>query len=363
MDDYLMCTPGPVGLAPSIYCAMQKPIIPHYGSEWIEEVYNPVCNMAKDVFITRNKVYIIPASGTGGVESAFCSLGHDKAEALIFSNGYFGKRMCKIARKYFKCVYEVETGDAITNEHIEKAIKQYPTASVVGIVHGETSTGVKNEIESIRNIVKDRIVIVDAISTLGGDEIKVDKWGIDICISATQKAIGAAPGLALVSVSDHAFQKMPQRKEVPGYYFNLLEWRDAVCEWGESHPYPVTLPVNLFYALYAAFEDINKEGLEQRIARHNEVSRYTKKRVLDMGLELLSDNKELTMSIVTAVKMPKGIKASDLLSFLKINNKILIANGQGELKDKIFRIGHLAESANTHVVDMVLKGIEAFFLH
>ena len=359
MEEYILCTPGPVDLTPRVYQSLGKKMIPHYGEEWINEVYNPVCSMAKGVFQTKHRVFAIPASGSGGVESAFCSLGKKGEEALIFSNGYFGDRMERIAKMYFDCVhiYKLKMGEAITNEHIEKALKQYNKASVIGIVHGETSTGVKNDIQSIRSMAGDRIVVVDAISTLAGDEVKMDEWGIDICISASQKAIGAPPGIALVAVSDHAFEKMQQREKIPSFYLNLLEWRDSVLEWGEMHPYPVTLPVNVYYALHAALQEIQEEGLDKRIARHNQVAEYTHKRVMELGLELLLMDKNRTMSTVTAVRMPEGKKSCDLISRLKTESKILIANGQGELKNQIFRIGHLSVSANTETIELVTDKI------
>ncbi|MBP3325581.1 MAG: alanine--glyoxylate aminotransferase family protein [Coprococcus sp.] len=359
MEEYILCTPGPVDLTPNVYQALGRKMIPHYGEEWIDGVYNPVCNMVKDVFQTRHRTFVIPASGSGGVESAFCSLGKKNEDALIFSNGYFGDRMARIAKMYFKCVhvYKLKMGEAITDEDIEKAIKIYSNASVIGIVHGETSTGVKNDIQHIRSIAGDRILVVDAISTLAGDEVKMDEWEIDICVSASQKAIGAAPGLALVAVSDYAFEKMQQRDKIPSFYLNLLEWRDSVLEWGSAHPYPVTLPVNLYYALYAALEEIHEEGLSQRVARHDQIAEYTHKRIEDLGLELLLKDKNRTMSTVTAVKMLEGKKSSDLIFRLKTESKILIANGQGELKNCIFRIGHLSASANTETIELVMNKI------
>lgn len=359
LEEYILCVPGPVDLTPRVYQALGRKMIPHYGEDWINGVYNPVCNMVKNVFQTKHRSFVLPASGSGGIESAFCSLGKKDEEALIFSNGYFGDRMARIAKMYFKCVhiYKLKMGEAITDEHIEKALKLHSNASVIGIVHGETSTGVKNEIQHIRSMAGERILVVDAISTLAGDEIKMDEWGIDICVSASQKAIGAPPGLALVSVSDHAFRKMQQRDKIPSFYLNLLEWRDSVLEWGETHPYPVTLPVNLYYALYVALQEIHEEGLDKRIVRHNQIAEYTHKRIMELGLELLLKDKNRTMSTVTAVRMPEGKNASDLISRLKNENKILIANGQGELKNRIFRIGHLSVSANTETIELVTDKI------
>lgn len=357
LKKYILCVPGPVELSPKVYHALSRDIIPHYGEEWINSVYNPVCEMVKKVFRTKNRTFVLPASGSGGVESAFCSLGKKDEEVLIFSNGYFGDRMARIASMYFRYVhvYKLRMGETVTDEDIKKAIKLYSNASVVGIVHGETSTGAKNDIHNIRNLVGDRIIVVDAISTLAGDEMKMDEWGIDICISASQKGVGAAPGLALVAVSDYAFENM---EKIHGFYFNLLEWRDAITEWGIFHPYPVTLPVNLYYALEAALEEIHEEGLEQRIVRHKQIAEYTHKKIQDLNLELLVRDENRTMSTVTAVRMPGDKKSCELISRLKDEDKILIANGQGELKNKIFRIGHLSASANRETIDLVIKRID-----
>lgn len=365
MEEYILCTPGPVTLTEKVNLALGRKMIPHNGEIWIDEIYNPVCSMLKEVFRTKYRVFAIPASGSGGIESAFCSLGKENEEALIFSNGYFGDRMAKIAKMFFPkvYVYACKMGEAITQEDLSNALEMHKSVSVIGIVHGETSTGVRNDIENIRALIGDRILVVDAISTLAGEELEMDKWGIDICVSASQKAIGAAPGLALVAVNDRAFESMQSRDKISSFYFNLLEWRDSVLEWGEMHPYPVTLPVNLYYALLAALKEISEEGLKERIARHRTAAEYTRQRVEELGLELFAKDRNRMMSTVTSVKMPEGTKTCDLISRLKEENKILIANGQGEMKNRIFRIGHLSTSADMETIRLVTEIIDHILKH
>ena len=219
-----------------------------------------------------------------------------------------------------------------------------------------------NPLEELSSICSKRevIFVVDAVSTLGGVELSVDELGIDFCVSASQKALGCVPGLATVSISEKGWSNIKEERKIQGWYLNLQTWARYEKMWAEWHPYPVTLPVNIFYAFRKALKIILNEGLENRWKRHITIAEYLHKELEELGIELFIKNKKLRLSTVTAAMLPNGYLASDLIAFLKEKYGILIAGGVGDTNPRLFRIGHMDYSANKIFINRIIAGIKEF---
>lgn len=364
MEPYELFIPGPVQLSPAVAEALSRPLIPHYGAEWVEGVYQPVLAALKRVFQTTGDVVVLPSSGSGAIESVFCSLADGERTVAIFRNGFFGQRLRNIAGHYFERIVECERprGEPITAEVAEAFLAEHPDVSIVAMVHGETFTGVANDVKGVAGVVKssERVLIVDAISTLGAVNVDVDGWEIDLCISASQKGVSAPPGLSFVTVSETGYAFMPPRERIPGWYHNLRVWKEAITEWGAWHPYPVTLPVNLFFALQVALDGILAEGLAGVFARHEATARHVRRRLGEMGCEMFAAPPGGELDTVTAFVLPDRFRSPQLQAYLHDERGMLIAGGPPECKQAASRIGHMGHAARPETMDRVLDAIQEF---
>jgi len=360
LTDFQLSIPGPIEYSPEVIRELIKPILPHYGPEWLE-IYRDTLNMLKKVYSTEGSVYVLPCSGSGGLDAVFTSVSCKKP--LILINGHFGKRLYEIASRYIKNIITIEKKPGVPfcpDEVKEKVLKSH--CDMLAVVHGETSTGMLNPLEDLSVICREYNILfmVDAVSTLGGVDLDVNKLGIDFCVSASQKALGCVPGLATVSISEKGWSHIQQEKEIQGWYLNLQTWARYEKMWAEWHPYPVTLPVNIFYAFRKALKIILNEGLENRWKRHITIAEYLHKELEELGIELFIKNKKLRLSTVTAAMLPNGYLVSDLIAFLKEKYGILIAGGVGDTNPRLFRIGHMDYSANKIFISRIIAGIKEF---
>jgi alanine-glyoxylate transaminase/serine-glyoxylate transaminase/serine-pyruvate transaminase len=362
MDRYQLSLPGPAEYDPEVLAELGHPVLPHYGESWIR-TYREILDLLKQVYCTQNRVYIIPGSGSCGLDSVFTSLGPKRG--LVLNNGTFGTRLSAIASRHLsKCkVLEKQPGKPFESDEVENELAS-GDHQLLAVVHGETSTGMLNPLEKLARICRKRdiLFVVDAISTLGGVPLEVDQLGIDFCISASQKALGVPPGLALIACSEKGFEAMPAEDKIHGWYLNLRTWALYEKKWGDWHPYPVTLPVNLFLALKKSMELLLGEGLENVWERHRMVSEELQKALLQLGIRLLVNEDKYRLSTVTAGILPEGYRSDDLQKFLKRNFRILIAGGVGPLQKRIFRVGHMGYSAQPWLVNRVLAAIERFLV-
>jgi len=360
LTDFQLSIPGPIEYSPEVIRELIKPILPHYGPEWLE-IYRDTQNMVKKVYRTEGSVYVLPCSGSGAIDAVFTSVRAIKP--LILINGHFGRRLHEIASRHLTNMITLEKnqGETFDPDEVEKTILK-EGCDLLGVVHGETSTGMLNPLEELSSICSKRevIFVVDAVSTLGGVELSVDEMGIDFCISASQKALGCVPGLSTVSISEKGWNNIQEEREIQGWYLNLRTWARYEKMWAEWHPYPVTLPVNIFYAFRKALTIILNEGLENRWKRHITIAEYLHKKLEELGIELFIKDKNLRLSTVTAAMLPNGYLASDLIAFLKEKYGILIAGGVGDTNPRLFRIGHMDYSANKIFINRIIAGIKEF---
>ena len=353
-----LMVPGPIELDGEVLREMARPLLPHYGEEWLE-IYNETLRALKRVFQTDQDIFLIPGSGSAGLEAAIGSLVGDGSRALILSNGFFGERLAAVARAYTSNV-QVITGELdrpIPPERLGEALRA-EEVKLVAAVHCETSTGVLNPIRDYGELCRQHgaILVVDAISSLGGMELRFDEWGLGICVSASQKGLEAPPGLALVAISQAAWAQIT-RSSSPGWYLNLRTWREFAARWADWHPYPVTLPISLVFALKRSLENILDEGLADRFARHARWAALLRRGLKNLGFELFAPEGYHANTVTTALSN-SVITAEELIRFLREEQGILIGGGIDELRGKVFRIGHMGPQATPEMILPLLWGIE-----
>jgi aspartate aminotransferase-like enzyme len=332
--ELLLMLPGPVPIPERIRFAMSRQAINHRSAEF-GAAYADCVRVLKPAFGTTNDLFIISGSGTAGMEAAIAGVGRDKEIACIV-NGKFGERLFKISQRYGK-VHEIKSdwGTPVNLEALKAQLEA--GAQVVTLVHNETSAGIKNPAEEIGKLCRkhDALFIMDGITSIGGDVVEADKWGVDIAITGSQKCVAAPAGLAMVSVSSRAWERLTKN---PPYYLDLAAYRKSAS--GKPMETPYTPAVPIFLALREACLMIEEEGLPARIARHQKMSGAVQAAVKAWGLSLFPkiDKLHNYSSTVTAVEYPAGVKDDDMRSTIK-KMGIVIAGGQDHLKGRIFRIG------------------------
>ncbi len=328
--------PGPTEVSEEILEVMKTPMIGHRSKEF-SELYDSVIPKIKKVLYTENKVFLSTSSATGLMEGAIRNCVNKKALNLVC--GAFSKRWHLITKANGKAAdaVEVEWGKAILPEMVRDALKAGEYDAVT-LVHNETSTGVLNPINEIAEVMKefpDVSFLVDAVSSMSGIKIEVDKLGIDVCLAGVQKCFALPPGFAICSVSEKALKKA-ESIENRGYYFDFLTF----LKYDGKHQTPTTPVISLIYAFDKQLDRFFEEGLENRYARHlemaNHVRDWTRK-----YFAFFPDEKYLSNTL-TAVNNTRGISVADLNKELA-KKGAMISNGYGKLKEKTFRIAHMGD--------------------
>ncbi len=330
--------PGPTPLPPEVLQIMTKQMINHRSQEF-RDILNGITAKLKLIYVTTNDVLLLTGSGTGGLEAAIVNMLSPGDAVLGVTIGVFGDRFVNIATQFGAKIVPLkfEMGKAADPDAIRKALKADPQIKAVIVTHNETSTGVTNDIATISKVVKefDKLLLVDAISSLGSIPLPVDEWNLDVVITGSQKGLMAPPGLSMVSVNQKGWQAFAAAK-MPRFYWDFGRAKKSL-ENGEN---PWTPCLTGIYALSVSLDMILKEGLENVYARHARVAKATREGVKALGLTLLADPKFASNS-VTAVNLPPGVEYKKLSKTLRDDYKVVISGGQGALDGKIFRIGHL----------------------
>jgi alanine-glyoxylate transaminase / serine-glyoxylate transaminase / serine-pyruvate transaminase len=357
----LLMIPGPVEVHEEVLELLGRPVVPHYGPEWVE-VHTDVLQQLQQVFKTEGDIFLIPGSGSAGIDAAVGSLLAPEEKCLIGVNGFFSERLAAIARSRGAQVIEVtaEWGQPISVEAVLAVLRSIEGIKALCVVHHETSTGVLNPVHALGEIARRHgiIYIVDAISSLGGERLRMDDWCIDVCVAASQKCLEAPPGLSPVAVGPMAWQAMDQMKNLfCGWYLNLRTWREYARLWADWHPFPVTLPTNLILALQGSLNKLMKETLEGRIQRYASNAARLRHGLHARGFELLVPD-AVASSSVTSAKPPTGLSADDLITHLRVEQHIHVAGGMGKLKGEIIRIGHMGQAATPQAIDRLLAALD-----
>ncbi len=314
-------------------------MVNHRGKQFAALIGRVAARM-KDFFLTSNDVLMVSSSGTGGLESAVVNTLSPGDKVLGVSIGAFGERIASIAEIYGAKVTKLpyEWGCAANPEDVARALKADPEIKAVLVTHNETSTGVTNPLQQIGKVVReaDRLIIVDAVSSLGAVPVDMDGWGLDVVVTGSQKGWMVPPGLAFVALSDRAW-KANESARMPRFYFDLARHRDVLAK-GQT---PWTPTMSVFFGLDLALERMAAEGLEGIWARHARIGSMVRDGVKAMGLELLCQDERFASNTVTAIKCPEGIEVSALRAMMEDDYGVVLAGGQSKLSGKIFRIGHL----------------------
>jgi len=333
---YLM-TPGPTPAPHEVLAAIGQPVIHHRGPDY-KKLYAECLGRLREVFRTESEVLLFGASGTGAMESAIANLCSPGDPVLVVSAGYFGERWVKLANAYGVDVDHLryDWGEIPSAVDVASRLSER-AATAVFLTQSETSTGVVSDLQPFAAAAREAgaLSVVDAISSLGAVPLETDAWGIDVVAAGAQKALMTPPGLAMISASDTAWAKSSTATS-PSFYF---DWE--ITRKGQSKlDAPVTPPVSLVAGLNVALGMVLGQGLEAAFERHLRLGRACREGVKAMGLELFSPDDD-SSAVVTAVRAPADIDSDELVLLLRDRHGVTLAPGQGELKGKIFRIGHI----------------------
>lgn len=356
----LLMGPGPSCVFDEVYAALAKPTIGHLDPYFIS-IMDAVKTDLQTVIGTANRL-TMPMSGTGsaGMETCFVNLVEHGDRVLVLINGVFGKRMEDVAGRLGASVdtLEFEWGTPVVPEKVAAQLAKGPY-SIVAVVHAETSTGVCNPVQAIGDLVKPTgaLYLVDCVTSLGGIPVTMDAWGADALYSGTQKCLSCPPGLAPLSFSDRAVDRLKARKtKVPNWYLDLT----MIMNYWEGHTraYHHTAPINMIYGLYQALRCVLDEGLDAVHARHRAMHEKLVMGLEAMGLEM-SVQKEFRLPMLNAVTIPDGADDAGVRARLLKEHNIEIGAGLGPLAGKIWRIGLMGHTARAANVDKFLSALAA----
>jgi len=346
--------PGPTPCPPEVLEAMAWQMVNHRGPEFHQLLADVTADLKK-VFQTQNDVLLLTGSGTGGLE-AVANMLSPGDKVLSVTIGAFGDRFASIARTFGADVVslKVEWGKAADPGAVRKALDDNPGIKAVLVTHNETSTGVTNDLAAISKVVKDagKLLIVDAISSLGSINLPADAWNCDVVITASQKGWMVPPGMAMVSVSPEAWQAHASAT-MPRFYWDFTRAKKIFEEKKEN---PWTPAISIVYAFSVALKMMLKEGIENVFARHARVGKMTREGIIKLGLPLFADPAHAS-NTVTAVSIPEGLDGKKLRQVLREEYKVILAGGQQTLDGRIFRIGHLG-LIDEKDVEEILSAIE-----
>jgi len=355
----LMLTPGPSSMDPRVYRALATPLVGHV-DPWFKTCMDDVQVLLRQIFQTENRITMpLSASGSGGIEASLLNTLEQGDEAIVCVNGWFSDRMWEIAGRTPAKITRVEApyGTTVNPDDVRQAAGGRKI-KIIGLAQGETSSGVLTQLAGFRKVADElgALLIVDAVASLAGVPLNVDKDRIDICFSGSQKAISAPPGMSPITVSPACEEVFRNRKtRVSSWYFDLTT---AMNYWGKDRLYHHTPPISLIYALREAMRLVVEEGLEARWERHRTNQLALIAGIEGLGLELLVKKPEERLPTVTAVMIPGGVDDVKLRNQLLDEFNLEIAGGIGALKGKIWRVGLMGFCSQKQFVLLFLSAIE-----
>ncbi|HED04273.1 MAG TPA: alanine--glyoxylate aminotransferase family protein [Candidatus Fraserbacteria bacterium] len=338
---------GPVAVSERTLRDLARPMLYHYDPAFIE-FFEQTLALLKQVYRTQYDVVIMQGEAILGLEATAASLISPGDKVLNLVSGVFGKWYELFIEKYGGVAVElaVPYNEAIDPEDVRSALQQDPSIKLLSVVHSETPSGTINPVKDIGNIAKEFgvITVMDTVSGLGGAVFSPEEWAIDVAVAGPQKCLGGTPGLALMAVSPEAWKAMETRKNpLRGSYLSILDWKDA---WIENHRFPYTPSVGEIYALESVLSQVLEEGLENYVARHQQISHACREGVKALGLKLWAAREEINGTAVTAVTVPEGITDEQLRGHLRACYGVMISGGYGELAGRLFRLGHMGKVAH-----------------
>lgn len=341
---------GPTMSSPRVEQAMGRPIIFDYDPVFLER-FRDLERKVAELFLTEGTVILPQGEAVLGIEAAARSVVRPGMRCLNLVSGVYAKWFGDWLRSYGAEVTEIEVpyDEAIDPAEVEQALDQRGDFELVALVHSETPSGIENPLEEIATLAKraGALMFVDAVSAVGGTELRTDEWGVDVCIGGPQKCLGGPPGISLVTVSAAAWEAIERNPEAPrSSYLSLLDWRERWIEGGrEAFAYtPSVVDVN---GVHAAIAEVLEEGLDAAIARHQTAAAACRAGVTAMGLELWPRREETSASCVTAVRVPDGVEVPRVLGHVRERYGVMLSGGYGELKSRLFRLGHMGPASRS----------------
>ncbi len=360
--EVLLMGPGPSPVHKRVLEAMGQHTLGHLDPDFLK-IMNSAMDLLRFVFETNNLI-TFPVSGTGsaGMEAALVNVVEPGDKVVIGVNGIFGQRMVDVASRCGAEVVEVkaEWGSPVDPEELEKVLAANSDAKLVGIIHAETSTGAQQPLEPVVEVVHkyEALLLVDAVTSLGGLSVGVDRRDLDLVYSGNQKCLGAPPGLAPITFGERAMQKFEQRKsKVQSWYLDLSF---LTRYWGEERLYHHTAPINMIYGLFEALAMIKEEGLEERFARHRLNSEALVAGLKAFGVEPVVEDRYRLPSLIT-IWIPEKVDDAEVRSRLRTEHLIEIGGGLGPFKGKAWRIGLMGNGSRRENVERLLQAFGGIF--
>lgn len=353
MKKSLLLLPGPVPVAQPVLEAMARPLINHRGPEFAAMLARIEAAL-KPVFGTQHDVLLLGSSGTGGLETAAVNLFAPGDVLLSCSVGVFGKRLASIAKTYGCVVEELETpaGAALDSAALAARLDADRDRRITGVLltHNETSTGVQNDMAAIAAIVKRHgaLTLVDSVSGLGASPFRMDEWGYDAVVTASQKAFAAPPGVAMVALSERAWKRMEQNAGTQRFYFDLRRARESA----KSGQTPWTPPISILFALDVALQRYHADGLDAPLERHARYARAVRAALEGLGFTIFSRPDAHSVTVVAAYP-PEGVDAGALLKILRERYGVVLSGGQAEFAGKIVRFGTMGDVTEGDLVGAI----------
>lgn len=356
----LLCGPGPTNVDPAAVAAMQQPLLGHLDPE-LHEIMDELVRMLRLVYRNPEGLVLpLQATGTTGMETGLLNLTEPGDTVIVGASGYFGRRIVELARRAGCEVVEVfeDWGTHVPNTRLLEALDEHPEATLLAVVHGETSTGSEHPLAELGAGLGDKpntLLMADCVTTLGGTELDIHGWGVDYAYSCTQKCLGAPPGMSPISVSAAGMERFAARRTpVPfAFDFELLRrfWVDRPAK------YHHTAPSLHIYALYAVLRETLVEGVAERCARHVAAGAHLRQRVRDAGLALIAEP-DHQLPQLSAVAVPEGIDGNDVRLELLSEHRIEVGGGL-EGAPPMWRIGLMGPNATTQTADHVFDALLA----
>jgi aspartate aminotransferase-like enzyme len=340
-------TPGPTAVPPEVLETQARQLI-HHRTDDFRSAHREIIEILRYVLNTDNPLVVLSSSGTGAMEASLVNLTQPGDRILVTVNGKFSERWVQLAGAYGVETHTVESnwGDPVTPEEVEKAFEEHTGIDVMFTTHSETSTGVLQDVGAFAGIARDHgaLIVVDGISSICAHDIFADRWGLDVVIGGAQKGTMTPPGLSFLSLSSRAIEKIESGRH-SCYYFDLLK----AVESAKNGDTPYTPAISLVFALQRALQMIREEGIKHVVARHAANAAAVRSAVRALGLDLFSSSPS---NATTVVRPPDGT-AADIVNVMERKHNVKVAGGQGRLKGRIFRLGHLGhyfpEDMNTMI--------------
>ncbi len=353
LTDRILMGPGPCNPYPEVVAALGNPMLGHLDPEFLT-ILDETCDRLRAVFGTANAL-TLPISGTGsaGMEASFVNVVNPGDVVVVGVNGVFGQRMTDVAARCGAEVVRVEAewGRPIDPEALAAA---HPNPKVIAVVHAETSTGVRSDIEPLRELKGDALLLVDCVTSLGGIPVAIDEWNVDIAYSGTQKCLGVPPGLSPLTMSDRARERFVERSQ--SWYLDLRMISQYVASGG-GRTYHHTAPISMIFALHAGLGAVLAEGLEAAQQRHGECGALLQNGLEKMGFRLFAEEGHRLPELTTAW-VPEGVDEAAVRRRLLERYGIEIGGGLGAYAGKVWRIGCMGHTARVRNVTLLLGALE-----